>query len=79
MDYGSSVTIGQPEFSPGSRVVRLVVYDILGREVAVLVHESKAPGEYAVTWDATGFSAGVYICRMTAGDFVECRKMILLK
>jgi M6 family metalloprotease-like protein len=63
----------------GSRVVRLVVYDLLGREVAVLMNESKAPGGYEVTWDASGFAAGVYICRMTAGEYVGSRKILFLK
>jgi hypothetical protein len=63
----------------GARRVRLVVYDLLGREVAVLVNENKPPGSYEVTWNASGFSAGVYVCRMSAGDYVESRKMILLK
>jgi hypothetical protein len=63
----------------GARVVRLSVYDILGREVAVLVNEAKAPGEYSVAWDASEFSAGVYICRMTAGDYVESRKMLFIR
>jgi hypothetical protein len=60
-------------------VVRLSVYDILGREVAVLVNERKDPGSYEAEWNATGFSTGVYIYRMSAGDYVECRKMLLLK
>ena len=59
--------------------VRLVVYDILGREVAVLVNENKLPGEYNVRFDASGLSSGVYICRLQAGDYSESKKMILLK
>jgi hypothetical protein len=55
------------------------VYDLLGREVAVLMNESKAPGGYEVTWDASGFAAGVYICRMTAGEYVGSRKILFLK
>jgi hypothetical protein len=64
---------------PGANAVRLVVYDILGREVAVLVNESKAPGNYEVKWDATNVSSGVYLYRLTAGDFIESRQMVLLK
>jgi hypothetical protein len=59
--------------------VRLVVYDLLGREVAVLVKERKAPGKYEATWDGTGFSSGVFLCRLSAGNFVQTRKMVLLK
>ena len=59
--------------------VRLVVYDLIGREVAVLVDEQKRPGAYTATWDATGLSSGVYISRLTAGNGVESRKMVLTK
>jgi hypothetical protein len=59
--------------------VRLAVYDLLGREVAVLVNERKQPGTYVVTWNAAGLSSGVYIYRLLAGSYVESRKMMLLK
>ncbi len=39
----------------------------------------KAPGSYAVTWDASGMASGVYFYRLTAGRFVDTRKMILMK
>jgi hypothetical protein len=63
----------------GNSDVRLVVYDLLGREVAVLVNERKAPGSYDVRFDATDLASGVYVYRLTAGNFVDSRKMILLK
>jgi photosystem II stability/assembly factor-like uncharacterized protein len=63
----------------GTSWVKLAVYDLLGREVAVLVNEKKAAGSYEVKWDGAYFPTGVYICRMTAGDFVESRKMLLMK
>jgi len=59
--------------------VSLVVYDLLGREVATLVNETKAPGTYRVSWDASGQSSGMYFYRLQAGNFVETRKMIVLK
>jgi hypothetical protein len=59
--------------------VRLVVYDLLGREVAVLVNEEKPPGVYDVTWNASGYASGVYIYRMSVGSVTESRKMILMK
>jgi hypothetical protein len=64
---------------PGVRKTMLVVYDILGREVATLVNEVKAPGSYEVTFDASGLASGVYICRLTAGSFVQAMKMALLR
>jgi len=63
----------------GSSLVKLSVYDLLGREVGVLVNEVKAPGEYSIKWDATGFASGVYFYRLTAGSYVESRKMILMR
>jgi hypothetical protein len=59
--------------------VDLRVFDLLGREVAVLANEVKQPGTYRVTWNATNFSSGVYFCRLQAGNVVESRKMLLLK
>ncbi len=60
-------------------VVTLKVYDILGREVAVLVNEEKAPGNYEVVFDASKLSSGVYIYRLTTNDFTASRKMMVLK
>jgi carboxypeptidase T len=64
---------------PGVSKIRLAVYDLLGREVKVLVDERKAPGSYEVQFDASGLSSGVYFYRLTAGNFVQGRKMIVLK
>jgi hypothetical protein len=59
--------------------VKLAVYDLLGREVTVLVEERKGPGSYTATFDGTGLSSGVYLCRLTAGGAVRTRKMLLLR
>jgi photosystem II stability/assembly factor-like uncharacterized protein len=64
---------------PAVNNVRLIVYDVLGREVAVLVNERKAPGMYEVTFDASGLASGTYLYRMTAGSFQETKPMLLLK
>jgi hypothetical protein len=61
------------------RMVRLAVYDLLGREVAVLVDEMKPAGTYEVRFDASGLASGVYLCKLTAGSFVQTRKMILAR
>jgi len=61
------------------RPVSLKVFDVLGREVATLINEEKAPGSYEVKWDATKFSSGVYFYRLSTGGFNETRKMILLR
>jgi len=59
--------------------VKLIIYDLLGREVAVLVNEEKPAGRYTVTWDGLRFSNGVYFYKLTAASFVETRRMLLLK
>jgi photosystem II stability/assembly factor-like uncharacterized protein len=59
--------------------VRLAVYDLLGREVAVLAHEKKPAGTYEVEWNAAGLASGVYIYRLVAGSRVESRKMMVMK
>jgi hypothetical protein len=64
---------------PTSSVVRLSVYDMLGREVSVLVIERKDAGVYEVKFDASGLASGVYLYRMQAGSFVETRKLLLLR
>jgi poly(3-hydroxybutyrate) depolymerase len=59
--------------------VKLVVYDILGRKVVTLVDERKAPGTYQVLFDGSDLASGVYFYRLSAGAYVETRKMVLLK
>ena len=59
--------------------VRLTVYDLLGREVAVLVNETLESGGYETTWDASGMPSGTYFYRLTSGTFVQTKKMVLLK
>jgi hypothetical protein len=60
-------------------VVSLRVYDLLGREVATLVNERKDPGEYVVPWIADDLPAGVYFYRLTAGKFIETKKVSLIR
>lgn len=64
---------------PVSGLVTLRIYDIAGREVASLVNEIKTAGTYDVKWNASGLSSGIYIYRLQAGDFVQSKKMTLIK
>jgi len=64
---------------PAVTSVKLVIYDLLGREIAVLVNEIKTPGTYSVRFDGSGLASGVYIYRMDAGSFVQSRKLLLLR
>jgi hypothetical protein len=59
--------------------VRLAVYDLLGREVAVLADAELSAGSYSRTFDGGGFASGVYLYRLQAGDKVQTRKMVMLK
>jgi hypothetical protein len=59
--------------------VQLKVYDILGNEVATLVNEEKAPGTYEVEFNATQLSSGIYFYKLQAGNFMEAKKMVLVK
>jgi glucuronoarabinoxylan endo-1,4-beta-xylanase len=64
---------------PGNSQVTLKLFDVLGREVATLVDEAQSGGDHLVRWDASRFSSGVYLYRLTANDLVQTRKMVLLK
>jgi len=59
--------------------VRLIIYDILGREAAILVNESLMPGVYEVEFDGSNFSSGVYYYQLTTIGFTTTKKMILLR
>jgi len=64
---------------PVASTVKLAVYDLLGREVEVLIDEYKAPGTYSATWDATGKASGIYFYRLRAGAFTDAKRMLLLR
>lgn len=64
---------------PKSGLVKIAVYDILGAEIMKLVNEEKPAGFYEVKFDAGRLASGVYIYRIQATDFVQSRKMLLLK
>jgi hypothetical protein len=59
--------------------VRLSVYDILGREVAVLANEIQTAGAHEVIFSANGLSSGVYFYRINAGTFTQSKQMMLIK
>ena len=59
--------------------VILKVYDVLGNEVVTLVNEEKPAGVYTINFDASQLASGIYLYRLQAGNFVETKKMILIK
>lgn len=60
-------------------LVKLIIYDLLGREAATLVNAQLQPGSYEAVWNAANQPSGVYLYTLTAGEFRETKKMILLK
>ncbi len=64
---------------PDAVHVQLVVYNVMGREVARLVNQPMGAGTHGVTWDASGLPSGTYFYQLTAGSFIETRQMTLLK
>lgn len=64
---------------PGSGLVKITVFDMLGREVTSLVNQQMQPGSYNVDWDASNYPSGVYFYKLESGDFSESRRMVLLK
>ncbi|MCB0732250.1 MAG: carboxypeptidase regulatory-like domain-containing protein, partial [Ignavibacteriae bacterium] len=59
--------------------VKLVIYDILGREIVTLVNQKQLPGNYEINWNAFEYPSGVYFYQLICGDYVESKKMVLLK
>lgn len=64
---------------PVASMVRLAIYDMLGREVALLVREQQTPGSHSLTWNASGLASGTYIYRVTASTFVDSKTMLLVR
>ena len=69
---------------PVSTPVRLEIYDVLGQKVRTLVAQVQPAGVYQVTWDSSNeggrlVAAGVYFYRLQAGDFIQVRRLMLLK
>ena len=60
--------------------MKLVIYDILGREVKTLVNnEFKTAGKYITEFNGSYLSSGIYFCKMSSGDFTNSIKMLLIK
>jgi hypothetical protein len=64
---------------PKASDVKIVVFDVLGREVATLVNEFKPAGTHTVEFNAVNLASGVYLYRIEAGDFKDTKKMMFVK
>jgi hypothetical protein len=71
-------TIISYELPKASKVV-IKVYDVLGNEVATLVNEEKSAGRYSTEFFGSNLSSGIYLYKITSGDFIQTKKMILMK
>ena len=66
-------------FLPQSSFVTLKVFDLLGKEVATLLETDKPAGIHSVNFNASNLASGLYYCTLTAGEFKQTRKMLLLR
>ncbi len=57
----------------------ITVYDVLGNEITTLVNEEKPAGSYGIEFDGSNLTSGIYFYRLQAGDYVETKKMVLIK
>jgi hypothetical protein len=64
---------------PERSSVELKIYNSIGEEIAALVNTVKEPGKYTVKWNASGLASGIYFYKITAGEFAESKKMVLLR
>lgn len=62
-----------------TRSVSLRIYDALGRQVVTLVNDKLMPGTYQVDWESNGFASGIYFYSLSAGDFTDTKRMVLIK
>jgi hypothetical protein len=87
LDFSLSQNYPNP-FNPSTSIsyqlpvasgVKLTVYDLLGREVSMLVNAKEEAGYHEIPFDGAGLASGVYLYRLTAGSFVQTRKMLVIK
>ena len=64
---------------PKSEFVSVKIYDINGAELTTLVNEKLSSGKHSVDWDATDYPSGIYIARISSGNYFQMRKMLLVK
>ncbi len=86
-DYSLKQNYPNP-FNPSTKIsyqlkmnsnVKLVLYDVRGREVSTLINKSQNAGSYEYTFNGENYPSGVYFYKLTAGDFTDTKKMVLIK
>jgi hypothetical protein len=64
---------------PSKSFASLKIFDVLGKEVTILISEELPAGEYSRQWNGAGLPSGVYFYRLQSGSFVQTKKLVLLK
>jgi hypothetical protein len=77
--FNAATVIGFTVGGAAASRVRLTVYDMLGREIAVLLDESRLPGAHSISFDASHLASGMYLCRLLAGGVVLTNKLVLAR
>ncbi|MCF8396439.1 MAG: T9SS type A sorting domain-containing protein [Melioribacteraceae bacterium] len=78
IEYIIPNSVGDENFRP-LRMVKLKVFDVLGREIKTLINKPMQPGKYKVEFDASELSSGVYFYTLSSGEFIQTKKFLLLK
>ena len=60
-------------------LVKITIYDLLGKQLSVIMEENKNAGHHNVTFNSDGLASGVYFYEIEAGDYIEAKKMVILK
>jgi hypothetical protein len=89
VSFGSHLAQNYPNpFNPATKInidlpedgkVEMRIYDMLGREAAVLLNEFRTAGYHTVTFNASNLSSGIYFYRISAGKYTSIKKMLLIK
>jgi 5-hydroxyisourate hydrolase-like protein (transthyretin family) len=64
---------------PERSIVTIKIYGVLGNEITTLVNEEKSAGRYEILFNAENLPSGIYFYRLQAGDYIETKKMVLMK
>jgi flagellar hook assembly protein FlgD len=64
---------------PEASLVTIKIYDITGNDLETLINEEKVVGAYEITWDGSNYPSGIYFYKIEAGNFVETKKLVLIK
>jgi len=71
----TTIKYGLPDYM----LVKIAVYDILGRKVAVLINNYESSGFHSIFWDASSYPSGLYFIQMVSNNIIDTRKILLIK